>query len=178
MAKKYARSPALKHGAYSRTVLLPGEDPDAFEQLQADLIAEFAPIGRLEEDIVLTIAQHVWRKQNLATYRVAEQARARLDALQPPPALPQYSLSEENYEELFAKEVKLQKEFGESWGLLEMGQVSTIDYALKEATIIDRIDAMIDRCVKRLILVRGIKSISSSSFELTPPKQVKGKVAA
>jgi hypothetical protein len=128
MDKRYPLHPALKHGAYSQSILLPGEDPAAFEQLHADLIAEFAPIGRLEEDIVLTIAQHVWRKQNIATYRVAERARDRRNALQPPES-PQYALSEANYEELFAKEDKLQKELGESWGLLEMGQASTIDYA-------------------------------------------------
>jgi len=162
MAKKNAPPPALKHGAYSESILLPGEDPAAFELLHADLTAEFAPIGRLEEDIVLTIAQHVWRKRNLATYRVAERARDRLNALKPPELLPQYSLIEGNYQELRAQEEELQAELGESWGLLEMGQVSTIDYALKEAMIIDRLDAMIDRCVKRLILVRGLKSILSS----------------
>ena len=177
MVKQSPVHPALKHGAYSQSILLPGEDLAAFEQLHADLIAEFAPIGRLEEDIVLTIAQHVWRKQNLATYRVEERARDRWNTLQPPQSLPR-PLSEANYEELRAKEDNLQKELGESWGLLEMGQASTIDYALKEATIIDRLDAMIDRCVKRLILVRGFKSISSSSPEPASPKYVKGIAAA
>ena len=112
----------------------------------------------------------MWRKQNIATYRVAERARDRFNALQPPKS-PRYALSEGNYEELCAKEDILQNELGESWELLEMGQASTIDYALKEAIIIDRLDAMIDRCVKRLILVRGFKSISSSSPELASPKQ-------
>jgi len=172
MVKQSPVHPALKHGAYSQSILLPGEDPDAFEQLHADLIAEFAPIGRLEEDIVLTIAQHVWRKQNLATYRVAERARDRWNALKPPES-PRYALSEANYEELCAKEDNLQKELGESWGLMEMGQAGTIDYAVKEAIIIDRLDGMIDRCIKRLMLVRGFKSISSSSPEPASSKQSK-----
>ncbi len=172
MVKKYTSHPALKHGAYSQSILLPGEDPAAFEKLHAELIIEFAPIGRLEEDIVLTIAHHVWRKANLATYRVAERARDRWNALQPPESLPQFPLSEQNYEELSAQEDELKRELGESWGLMEIGAVSTIDYALKEATILDRLDAMIDRCVKRLILVRGFKSISSP--EPASPKLVKG----
>jgi len=33
---------------------------------------------------------------------------------------------------------------------------------MHELSIIDRIDGMIDRCLKRLLLVRGVKSISSS----------------
>jgi hypothetical protein len=49
--------PALKHGGYSGIALLPGEDPAAFQQLHSDLIAEFAPDGRLEEDIVESIAR-------------------------------------------------------------------------------------------------------------------------
>lgn len=173
----HVRRPALKHGAYSQSILLPGEDRAAFEQLHADLNVEFTPIGRLEEDIVLTIAQHVWRKQNLATYRVAERARDRWRALKPPELVPQYALSEGDYEGLCAEENDLKRELGESWGLLEMGQVSTIDYALKEATIIDRLDVMIDRCVKRLILVRGFKSISSSSAEPASSRLVKGTAA-
>jgi hypothetical protein len=31
----------VKHGGYSRTTLLPGEDPAAFEKLHNDLVAEF-----------------------------------------------------------------------------------------------------------------------------------------
>ena len=55
--------PALKHGAYSGTTLLPGEDPAAFEKLHADLVTELTPVGPLEEDIVVTIARLAWRKQ-------------------------------------------------------------------------------------------------------------------
>src|SRR5262249_32203121 len=41
--------PALKHGAYSKAALLPGEDPAAFDDLHRDLIAEFTPHGRMED---------------------------------------------------------------------------------------------------------------------------------
>src|SRR5262249_7309368 len=73
--------PALKHGGYSTTTLLPGEDPAEFEKLHERLIVELAPAGALEEDIVLTIARLLWRKKNLASFRIAAQARKRFDAI-------------------------------------------------------------------------------------------------
>jgi hypothetical protein len=72
---------ALKHGGYAATALLPGENPAAFEKLHHDLIAELAPTGALEDDIVATLARLVWRKQNLATFRIAEVARERYSAI-------------------------------------------------------------------------------------------------
>jgi hypothetical protein len=69
--------PALKHGVYSATALLPGEDAAAFEKLYKDLIAELVPNGPLEEATVATIARLLWRKQNLATFRIAAAARER-----------------------------------------------------------------------------------------------------
>jgi hypothetical protein len=67
---------ALKHGAYSATALLPGEDMAAFKELHEKIIAELAPVGPLEDDIVATITRLLWRKQNLATFRKAELALA------------------------------------------------------------------------------------------------------
>src|SRR5262245_32469623 len=69
--------PALKHAGYSATTLLPGEDPAAFETLHRALIAEFTPVGALEENIVTDIARLTWRKQNLQTFRIAELAKER-----------------------------------------------------------------------------------------------------
>jgi hypothetical protein len=45
--------PALKHGGYAATGLLPGEDRAAFEKFHQDLIAELHPEGPLESDTVL-----------------------------------------------------------------------------------------------------------------------------
>ena len=63
--------PAVKHGAYSATAVLPGESPAEFEKLHRGLIDEFAQSGVLEDDIVMTMARLVWRKQNLTTLRIA-----------------------------------------------------------------------------------------------------------
>ena len=69
--------PALKHAAYSAVGLLPGENKGEFEKLHRDLIAEYAPNGVSEDDIVSTMAHLLWRKQNLATFRVASLAEGR-----------------------------------------------------------------------------------------------------
>src|SRR5215475_12954520 len=66
---------AFKHRAYSATAVLPGEDEDAFRELHQKIIAELAPVGALEEDLVGTIARLLWRKQNLAILRIVEFAR-------------------------------------------------------------------------------------------------------
>jgi hypothetical protein len=73
--------PALKHGGYCATGLLPGEDHTAFERLYQDLIADLRPDGPLENDIVASIARLYWRKQNLDTFRIAESARNRFQPL-------------------------------------------------------------------------------------------------
>jgi hypothetical protein len=67
--------PALKHAGCSAMALLPGESPDEFEKLPRDLIAEFAPAGALEDEIVATPALLVWRKQNLASFQIAKDAQ-------------------------------------------------------------------------------------------------------
>ena len=72
---------ALKHGGYTATTLLPGEDRAAFEELHQALIAELAPVGVLEEDTVSTIARVLWRKKNLSTFQLAALARAQLNEI-------------------------------------------------------------------------------------------------
>ena len=51
------------------------------------------------------------------------------------------------------------KELGENAALLDMGEVVTTDYLLQQLAVTDRIDGLIDRCLKRLLMVRGIKSM-------------------
>src|SRR5947209_16960348 len=60
---KRSRPPnALKHGAFSKVAILPGEDPQEFEELHSALIEEF-PVGPTEKDTVLSIATGIWRKR-------------------------------------------------------------------------------------------------------------------
>jgi hypothetical protein len=178
----------VKHGGYSRTTLLPGEDPAAFEKLHNDLVAEFAPVGPLEEDIVASMARFVWRKQNLSTYRLAEKARDRISAINsmlgPLLDFPFASSSEdrrdpEDVRAAHQAEVeKARKELGKAWELVEMGKDATIDHLLSELSVVDRLDGMIDRCLKRLLFVRGLKSIAPSSSTAPERLRIKGRAAA
>jgi hypothetical protein len=172
MSKKNSGThPALKHGAYSGTALLPGEDPTEFEKLHNKLIAEFAPAGPLEEDIVANIARLIWRKQNLDSYRLAGLAQSRIREIHHE-LVPQIGDITSFLDTCDPEKVKAatkaadeqaQKELGAFYELAKLGEVATIDYLQNELSLIDRLDGMIDRCIKRLLLVRGLKSISPSA---------------
>jgi len=64
MARKPGgKSNATTHGAYAKDLFLPGERPKEFELLHQGLIDEWKPIGTLEDDTVLTLAQCIWLKR-------------------------------------------------------------------------------------------------------------------
>jgi hypothetical protein len=162
--------PALKHAGYSTATLLPGEDPDAFVKLQQDVIAEFQPTGPVEDDIVGSIARYLWRKKNLPTFRLAALARfhcARLDA--------QYRRKlyendpddeEDSAAQRFAFEQarkRARKELRETYELVEVGETATVEDLNKLLAIEEYLDGLIEKCIKRLLHVRGLKSVSSSS---------------
>jgi hypothetical protein len=135
--------PALKHGAYSEVTLLPGEDPDEFAELHRGLIAEFAPNGRMEEETVATIARLMWRRQNLAKFEIGQLSNQMFEVI------------EEGLDKLgFARFVS---ELNKPLSLL-----------MKELDIEERLDSMIDRSIKRLLFVRGLKSIASSAATAAP----------
>lgn len=178
--------PALKHGGYSGMTLLPGEDPAAFEKFHRDIVAEYNPVGRSEEDIVEDIARLMWRKQNLSTYRLAEYARTKRAAiyahLSPPSGdwvlMKRLGEKEETRspEELRAlrkqADEKVQNELGPALELVEIGDVATVDYLLNELSIRERLDSLIDRKLKQLLFVRGLKSLSLPSSAVSPPARI------
>jgi hypothetical protein len=148
--------PALKHAGYSATTLLPGEDRGAFEKLHRELIAELAPVGALEKDIVADVARLTWRKRNLATCRIAELAKARRDQIY-------YPLTSNHPE----ADEQARQEFGDIHELIDIGETATLDGLMKELDVADRLQGMINRCLKQLLIVRGVKSLSSAA-ESTP----------
>jgi hypothetical protein len=174
--------PALKHGGYAATALLPGEDFAEFEKLHHRLVAEFAPTGPLEADIVATIARLMWRKQHLGTLRCAELARDRANSIKQEkrsqaglksPAISYRLVTMGSYEGTLeeterAAEADAQKELGDTYELIEIGAIATLDYLNKELAVEDRLDAMIDRCLKRLLLLSGLKSLAPAP-QLAPP---------
>ncbi|MGI9070389.1 MAG: hypothetical protein ACR2JB_03420 [Bryobacteraceae bacterium] len=54
---------SLKHGLAAPRLIIPGEDPSAFEALLADLLAEHQPATPTEELVVHEIAQSWWLTQ-------------------------------------------------------------------------------------------------------------------
>ena len=66
---------ALKHGCYSALGILPTEDRAAFDKLHRDLVAEYKPTGVSEELVVSLMTGCLWRRENIATYGLAEHAK-------------------------------------------------------------------------------------------------------
>jgi hypothetical protein len=186
---------ALKHGGYSALGLLPGESPAEFDRLHKDLFEELAPRGPLEEDIVSTLARLLWRKQNRSTFRTAELAKKRRTEIvkteiatrnipDPYPLLDLYARSEEaqaaHEEAVRVGKEQAQKELGDLFELTE-SDVATDDRLLADLAVEERLDAVIDKCIKRLLMVRGIKSMAiqapSESRPLPKPRSITGSAA-
>jgi len=65
---------AVKHGAFAKVVILPGENVKEFEAIHQALINEWKPDGPAELDAVCTLAKCFWRKARLARYQQNEVA--------------------------------------------------------------------------------------------------------
>ena len=179
--------PALKHGGYSATGLLPGEDPAAFEKLHQDLIAELRPDGPLESDVVATIVRLTWRKQNLETFRIAESARNRYSAIRskivPSTEPPRTYIPLGNFDRNWvppdpaavkaareAAKAQAREELGGRYRFVEMGEAATIPRMFEELEVEERLLGMIERCIKQLFHLKGLKSVISSSPSVSPLK--------
>lgn len=170
--------PALKHAAYSATTLLPGEDKAAFERLHRDLIDELVPVGALEEGIVADIASLVWRKQNLATFRIARLAEAHREKIQNEvvpysefehikiPGSREFTEEEqaEQQKGFRTADAQARRELGEIHQLIDLGEeATTIEGLMSELEVLERLDGLIGKHLKQLMMVRGVKSLSLSS---------------
>jgi hypothetical protein len=168
--------PALKHAGYSATSLLPGEDAAEFEELYRALIAEFTPVGPLEANIVADIARLTWRKQNLATIRIAEQAKVRDREINDEKLSPikhatnRYLVQQEKElrQGRRAAEEQARQELGDIYQLLDIG--ATMDGLTKELDIKERLDGLISKKLKQLLMVRGVKSLSRASSSVSTPQ--------
>ena len=58
---------ALRHGLRSAAVVLPGEDPEAFDRHVAAYVHRFQPADQPERDLVEAIAAAQWRLKRLMT---------------------------------------------------------------------------------------------------------------
>ena len=60
------------------------------------------------------------------------------------------------------------KTLGDAFELVEIGEAATFDGLTKELETQERLDAAINRCLKQLLMVRGVKSIAAA-----PPSAAK-----
>jgi hypothetical protein len=151
--------PALKHAGYSATAVLPGENRADFEKLHQDLIAEFNPVGAFEHGIVANMARLLWRKSNLATFRMPMLLQRRVFQI-----LRKHRLDDRDEESAvwLAALEEARKEFGDACDLIEIRDIATVQSLLADLKIEERLDAMIDKCLKRLLFVRGLKSLPAA----------------
>jgi hypothetical protein len=183
VSKPKKRHPAFKHGGFSSTAVLPGENPAEFEHLREALMVELAPRGALEESIVADIARLEWRKRNLATFSHAENVRALwseirekrfceeyADAPDTPDSPCMLSDSERDKVEKTVDAMigDAQKELGDDFRLLEIGDRATVEGLLRDLEIEGRIDGLIDKGLKRLLFLRGLKSLATPSSSAPP----------
>ena len=72
-----------------------------------------------------------------------------------------------------ATEDQARKDLGASYELVEIGEAATVDRLLQDLAVVERLDAMIDKCLKRLLFLRGLKSLrrvsSSPPLPSAPP---------
>jgi hypothetical protein len=161
--------PAFKHGGHSAVSVLPGENRAAFEKLHEDLIVEYDPSGPLEQHIVQELARLIWRRAHLSIFHAAKVARTPfvLDGRE----FSSWTAASPNLEELQAAECaarlratedQSRKQLGSMYELVVAGEIATIAYMERELKLMEHLDAMIDKCVKRLLHAKALKSVSVS----------------
>jgi hypothetical protein len=204
------RPNARKHGAYAKAAILPGERRQEFEALHSALVEEWAPVGRTEEDAVLSLAKGMWRKRRVQRYLEAEVVKAELDPRHPAyndlaglltfiafmQAKPDVAIEEHSHflpshqiNYLLEKFPQNDFESTSEWAQAVLGEISTNllpdaaksyrderampdellalkstatlsqDLFKQELALEERIDAMIDRAIKRLIQTKALKQM-------------------
>ena len=69
MSKKNEKKQnALKHGAYSREVMLPGEKRSDYDALSSAIFDEWVPDGVTEQGLVANLVNYHWRKLRMDQY--------------------------------------------------------------------------------------------------------------
>jgi hypothetical protein len=171
---------AWKHGGYSNLGVLPGEKAQEFKRLHQSLIQEYEPSGPTERDAVLSLANCMWRKSRLTIYAQTAAASAKVNDVDPlqaaldaykaarkarwdpdPPSAGEQEESreqqsipeEETREDDPVKEETLEQQ------LAKLGTQITPEKLIEEIELADRLDARIDRLLKRLFQLKTAKQM-------------------
>jgi hypothetical protein len=174
--KSNAGPNALRFGAYTSLGWLPGENREEFDTYITNIMLELSPHGPCEEEIVYAIACLMWRKGNIVTLRKAELAKKHLSDVVASKAAEATSASNSPTEQPDAKaivrsaEKSVRKELGDLYDLIEVGHASSLDGLAEDLTIEAKFDEVIDKKLKRLLHLRGIKSMSRPVGQLLDVK--------
>jgi hypothetical protein len=170
VARVKIKHPAFKHGGYSATAVLPGENRAEFEKLHRELVSEYLPSGPLQQLIVMDMARLIWRREHLAIFQIAKIARGPFvsEERDYPRTFETFRDSEELEAAEFAAFIKsdenqARKELGDMYDLVAAGEIATVPFLLRELNLMERLNGMIDSCIKRLLQAKGLSSISVST---------------
>jgi hypothetical protein len=220
--RKWKRPNAYKHGAFSATAILPGEDEREFDELHASLIEEWMPEGATEEDAVLSIAKAVWRKRRVQRFLTVQSIKFSGDPqhssynesvglqtyaaflrenpttdfnvakriLHPDrikhfdqkfprsrfPSISEWVQAVLNEIESLLAEQRADPEVAILGNLYLSSKMLLGDLFKQELSLDERLDAMIDRAVKRLIQTKAMKEmLGRTSPEARQPKKIAPK---
>jgi hypothetical protein len=154
---------ALKHGAFSEILILPGEDPQEFEKLKNALFAEYKPSGISEERVMMAIARAFWQERRLVLFQQVQHARARKS-----PGDGGYGIGQAIHE-FMVKQGMIDEPYvapavpattaeeRANKALLELGHLLTLDHFEKELDVESKLQSKIDRLFKRFFQMKAMK---------------------
>jgi hypothetical protein len=162
-------SNALKHGAFSEVLILPGEDPAAYEKLKKSLFAEYNVSGCPEELTMTSIAKTMWQLQRLGIYEHVQylRARGRPQSFANGPRSIEEAINQirtklglRNDSASDAPTVPEQpKEKSNDELLLELGNLVTLDHLDKELDVENKLMVKLDRLFKRFFQIKAMKPL-------------------
>ena len=173
---------SLKHGAFSEILILPGEAAQDFEHLKNDLFAEYKPSGISEERVLIAVAKALRQERRLALYQHVQHARAakssserRGNPIAMAESLRQFRIRKGLIApDEVAPEPKVpappQKSAEERINdeLLELGNLLTLDQLEKELEVEFKLQAKIDRLLKRFFQIKTMKQIAGLTASTAP----------
>jgi hypothetical protein len=70
-----------------------------------------------------------------------------------------------------AADAQARRELGNAYDLAKIGNIATVDQLMRDLAVVERLDAMIDKCLKRLLFLRGLKSLAPTQSPSPAPAQ-------
>jgi len=101
-------------------------------------------------------------------------ARVVANTSSPPPTEDEVPLEQKRE----AAEEEARQELGDLYELAAIGKSATLEGLAEYLDIVDRIDAKIDKLLKRLLFLKGLKSISESPSLPSPQRRLPGPAEA